>query len=193
MSKKTFFSSDHHFYHNNIIKYANRPFSSVTEMNEAMIDNHNSVVGKNDDVYFLGDFAFTRYASDVVQILRQLNGHKHFIAGNHDKIMFSDDRIKAQFETFTGAPYKEIYIQDPSVPKGRQHIVLSHYAFRVWNKAHHGSFHCYGHSHGSLPDDPNARSVDVGVDCWDFTPIEYQQLKKVMLKKNWKPIDHHGE
>jgi len=63
---------------------------------------------------------------------------------------------------------------------------------RVWNKSHHGAWHLYGHSHGTLPDDKNSLSFDVGVDCHNFTPINFEQVSAIMKKKNFKPIDHHG-
>ena len=189
--RKTFFASDHHFFHANIIKYANRPFNNIYSMNEILIERHNSVVSPQDIVYFIGDFSFSSDENEVINIIKRLNGEKHFIAGNHDKGMFKE-RIMKQFQTFSKTPFKEIYVQDPDARGGKQSITLCHYAMRVWNKSHHGAFHLYGHSHGSLPDDPNSRSFDVGVDCWDFTPVSYEQVKKVMAKKNWKPIDHHG-
>jgi calcineurin-like phosphoesterase family protein len=74
-----------------------------------------------------------------------------------------------------------------------QDITLCHYALRVFNKSHHGSWHLYGHSHGTLPDDPNSLSFDVGVDCHNYFPISLDQVKKIMSKKTWKPIDHHGK
>lgn len=189
--RKTFFASDHHFFHANIIKYANRPFNNIWSMNETLIERHNSVVTSKDIVYFVGDFAFTSDEDEIINILKRLNGEKHFVAGNHDKGMFKDSIMK-QFQSFSRSPFKEIYVQDADARGGKQSITLCHYALRVWNKSHHGAFHLYGHSHGSLPDDPNSRSFDIGVDCWDFTPVSYDKVKKVMAKKNWKPIDHHG-
>lgn len=190
-TRNFFFSSDHHFFHKNVIQYTNRPFSCIDEMNEAMIVNHNKVVTSQDIVYFVGDFAFTSDENAVVNILRRMNGEKHFVPGNHDKVMFKD-KIRKQFNSFSTSSHKEIYVPDESARGGRQSITLCHYAMRVWNKSHHGAYHLYGHSHGSLPDDPNSRSFDVGVDCWDFTPVSYDQVKKVMNKKNWKSVDHHG-
>jgi calcineurin-like phosphoesterase family protein len=106
--------------------------------------------------------------------------------GNHDKGI-------SQFGHKFGW-VKDIYtvkVKDDDSPRGIQDIVLLHYAMRVWNKSHHGAFHCYGHSHHSLPDDPNALSMDVGVDGWDYAPLSYREIKAFMKKKTWKPVDHH--
>ena len=77
-----FFTSDHHFYHTNIIKYCNRPFQSVEEMNEEMVKRWNSVVNPGDTVYYLGDFSLAKRPVEV--FVPRLNGEKHFIMGNHD-------------------------------------------------------------------------------------------------------------
>jgi len=74
-----------------------------------------------------------------------------------------------------------------------QQIILCHYAMRVWDKSHWGIWHLYGHSHGSLPDDPRSLSYDVGVDKNNFTPLLFEEVKEIMSKKTFKPVDHHGE
>ena len=82
---KIWFSSDHHFFHNNIIKYCNRPFETVEEMNEALVKNWNSVVGPDDHVYHLGDFCFGNVEKwNWCLEPGRLNGHIHLILGNHD-------------------------------------------------------------------------------------------------------------
>lgn len=73
-----------------------------------------------------------------------------------------------------------------------QRIVLCHYAMRVWDQSHYGTWHLHGHSHGTLPDIKEMLSCDVGVDCWNFTPVSMEQLNAHMAKKIWKPVDHHG-
>lgn len=180
------FTSDTHYGHANIIKYCNRPWSTVSEMDEGMIRNYNSVVQPGDTVYHLGDVGFHRDFNDMVKIIQRLNGNKILIMGNHDKKMHPS--VKRCFASCH--PYLEIDVDDVDV--GRQKIILFHYAARVWNKSHRGSWQLYGHSHGSLPDDPNALAFDVGVDCHGYTPISYSQVKARMAKKSYKAVDHHG-
>jgi len=75
-----FFTADRHFGHISIIELAGRPFSSVAEMDEIMIERHNKVVRPGDIVHDLGDFAF----ADHDPYLRRLNGQMYLTLGNHD-------------------------------------------------------------------------------------------------------------
>lgn len=165
-----FFTSDHHFGHSNIIKYCNRPFKNVDDMNESMIKNWNEVVKSGDTVYYVGDFCFD---PNPAKFLYRLNGKKILIKGNHD-----------------GKPKKEhgwSHICDYNeVKHEKQHIVLCHYAMRVWNRSHYGAWMLYGHSHGSLPDDPQLLSIDVGVDCHEYRPISFEEIKNIMSRKRPK-------
>lgn len=149
-------------------------------MNESLIANWNSKVGPNDTIYHLGDIGFSR---SLDRILRRLNGRKIWILGNHDNKLVNDPKITRFFE--------DIY-DVHTVKWDGQEIFLSHYAHRVWNKSHRGAWHLYGHSHGSLADDPNSRSFDIGVDCHNYFPLSFQEVGKIMATKNWVPIDHHG-
>lgn len=80
---KTLFTGDNHFCHENIIKYANRPFANATEMNEAFIKNWNGMASKSDRVFVAGDFALAN-KTKIREILERLNGYKILIMGNHD-------------------------------------------------------------------------------------------------------------
>lgn len=173
---KIWFTSDTHFGHANIIKYCNRPFASVEEMDRTLISNWNSKIQPNDIVHHLGDFCFGHFE----RYKKQLNGKIHFIEGNHDKEAFN---FRNSFDSYK--KFNEIRVNG-------QKIVLCHYALRVWNKSHHGSWHLYGHSHGTLPDDKNALSFDVGVDCHNYFPLSFEDVARIMKKKDFKPIDHHG-
>ncbi len=170
-----FFTADTHFAHKRIIELAKRPFTTVEEMDEVMIKRWNAVVTENDVVYHLGDFAWT----DHTPYLRQLNGQKHLILGNHDY----DNRVDKAKGWHSVERYRELKIGDDN-------LVLFHYAMRVWNKSHHGSISLYGHSHGNLLGDD--QSLDVGVDCWMFAPITLEQIKNRLSyqPKRFEP-DHH--
>lgn len=165
--EQVFVTSDTHFGHTNIIGYANRPFSDVKEMDECLIENWNSVVGKNQHVFHLGDFAFGNVEYQR-KILSRLNGKIHFVRGNHDH---------NHPEGFDNLPdIIELKTQ------GRL-WVLSHYAFRVWNCSHRGAINLYGHSHGCLADDPNLQAMDVGVDS-----IAELFAHPHRLQENYKPV-----
>ena len=187
MERNLFFTSDTHFSHENVIKYAKRPFANVDEMNETLIKNWNNTVTKQDIIYILGDVAFERDEDKLVWMLSRLNGEKHLIEGNHDDKMTA--KVKKQFQTIS--QLREIRVAAPELEHKWQYITLCHYAMRVWNKSHYGAFHLFGHSHGTMPDDPNSLSLDVGVDCWNYAPVSYAQIKERMKKKTFKPIDNH--
>lgn len=164
--------------HTNVIKYCNRPFESVEEMNEAIIANFNERVKPNDTVYMLGDIVLVKgnepqRAKQINDFLSRMNGHKHLIFGNHDK-----DLRKEKFHRFFKwvGDYKEISVQG-------QKIILMHYALRTWNRQHKKSWNLFGHSHNNLPDLPTLLSMDVGVDAHDYKPISFEEVKVYMEAK----------
>lgn len=83
MTSSTWVVSDTHFYHENIIKYCSRPYANAVEMNEDMIAKWNAVIGKDDIVWHLGDFAFGS-KDHVKEIVSRLNGRINLVMGNHD-------------------------------------------------------------------------------------------------------------
>lgn len=216
MSNEIFFTSDLHFGHGNVIKYSNRPFmdqferheydkakanltpaeyreferrfklsrQTVERMDNTMIERFNSKVLPNSTVYILGDVAFYKEVSTTISLLKRMNGRKILIAGNHDKYMVKDRAFRDCFEQVRD--FMEIKHENQS-------ITLCHYAMLTWNKSHHGAWMLHGHSHGSLPDDNTQLRIDVGVDCHDFYPISFSEVKEIMSKKKYAPIDHHGE
>jgi calcineurin-like phosphoesterase family protein len=186
----TFFTSDLHFGHARVIEYSNRPFKNVDEMDEALVANWNAVVQPNDTVYLVGDVSFHRHEKTLA-LLSRLQGNIGLILGNHDKKLKPEALRRFAF-------VKDMYtakIEDPDAGKhsnGVQRIVLCHYALRVWEASHYGAWSLYGHSHGSLPDNPRVKAFDVGVDCHDYRPISYERVKEIMATKTFAPVDHHG-
>lgn len=154
---KTFFTSDTHFGHANIIHHCSRPFATINEMDDVLIENWNAVVGPKDTVWHLGDFSMGG-AEDAQRYRSCLNGRIHLIWGNHDRNSVRSLPIWASSQYAT-----EIRLDGHD-------ITLCHYAMRVWNRSHRGSLMLYGHSHGGLPGN------DVGVDVWNFRPVTLDQI-----------------
>ena len=187
-----FFTADSHYGHKNILKYAKRPFETVELMNEALIRNWNSVVGPDDTIWHLGDFAFGNVDA-VRNILLRLNGKKNFILGNHDKVIRNDFLNVFENRNFLKSNKHFHNIQEILVPDTEQdtdqRIVMCHFPIESWNHAHHGSWHLHGHCHGSLPSAEDKARLDVGVDVHNYTPISYDQVKVIMSKKIFKPFN----
>jgi calcineurin-like phosphoesterase family protein len=167
------------------MNYCNRPYETVEEMDETIISNWNKVVKSEDVVYHCGDFAFVKKPEDVERYIKRLNGQIHLIRGNHDK-----SKIYNKVKGFAWMSGK---YQGKMVKINEYLIYCSHYAQLVWDKSHYGAFNAYGHSHGTLLDNPNSLSCDVGVDVWNYTPVSFDEFLSVMKKKNFKPVDYHGE
>jgi calcineurin-like phosphoesterase family protein len=173
------FTSDTHFGHENIIKYCSRPFSSVEEMDETLIENYNKVVKPEDLVYHLGDFALVR-PERVIEYRKRLHGTIHLISGNHDRWVNANKKDTYGF-AWIGS-YKEIKV----LP---EKICLMHYALKTWNGMHRGSYMLHGHSHGKLGMNLMKRRMDVGVDPCGYKPISLEEVDIVMKKINFTSGD----
>jgi calcineurin-like phosphoesterase family protein len=178
---KTFFTSDHHFGHKNILKFTERPQETIEEMDQYLIDQWNKVVSEKDRVYYVGDFSY-RAEKSVGYYLSKLNGNKIFIEGNHDDVEGIDK--------FNGVPMRQADI----IKVGKQKIHLSHYPLRVWQHAHRGAWCLYGHTHTNIEDMPWGKSMDVGIDNaarlgFGYRPLEYQEIAELMKERKILSID----
>lgn len=131
-----FYISDTHFGHHNIIRYDNRPFFTVKEMDETLIDRWNEEVSDKDTVYILGDFSWYG-TKETLKVLDRLTGHKVLVRGNHDKI---SAHIADRFDKI--CDYLEI-------TDGSTKVVMSHYPMPFWNGQFNDSVHLYGHVHNA--------------------------------------------
>lgn len=159
-----FFTSDLHLNHFNVIRFCNRPFNSLEEMNSVLIENWNKKVKSSDTVYVLGDFIFMGNSFSVRNILQQLNGKKILIIGDHDKPTKNIKELEQHQYYF----YKNKDIM----------IALFHWCIRNWQRSHYNSWHLYGHSHGRLS--PIGKSWDVGVDNNKFEPLSLDEIINIM-------------
>lgn len=175
MPRRIFFTADTHFGHRGIIEHCNRPFATTEEMDNTLIANWNSLVGSDDDVWHLGDFAWSKHA----EYLARLNGNIRLVLGNHDKMSAA---AKACFtktcELFTGR-----VSGNRDLPK----FFLFHYPMVSWpsKSFHHdagGTIHLYGHVHGRYTREGEP-SMDVGVDTHNFFPYTMEEVLSTIERK----------
>ena len=158
----TFFTSDLHFFHNNVIRFCNRPYSSVEQMNDALISNWKSVVKPDDHVWMLGDISFGNY-DQTTGVLNQLPGIKHLIVGNHDRKGRPDKLFNRDWERHFVDRHDYYRLK---MKEGK--FVLCHFPFASWERNYY-NFH--GHVHSLAGYKNKWRQYDVGVDANNYTPI----------------------
>lgn len=180
--QRIWFTSDTHWGHLNIIKFCNRPWKTVEEMDEALIENWNSAVSKDDIVFHLGDFAFApnwRWK----ELLSRLNGHIYLILGNHDVSRWPGDSVMTLFEQVSQQMFLKV---------DNKQIYLSHCPLLCYDGTYRSSENVIwalsGHTHiqkinNSGKDFERLKYMlpsqyDVGVDFNDYTPISYEKLSE---------------
>lgn len=183
---KLWFTSDCHFYHENIIKYCNRPFNNAEEMNEVLIKNWNELVKPDDDVIIAGDMIHSGNLDLVYDILDKLNGSKWLTFGNHCyQNKFERDEICKKFNHHCWDAM-DIQVKDSELEDGLMKIHIQHYPCEFWTR---GAIHLYGHVHsgplstGSEVCKFNPMRYDIGVDNNDFKPISYEEIKVIITKQ----------
>lgn len=172
-----YFTSDNHFYHENIIKLSKRPFKNCDDMHSNLIKNWNDTVSNDDEVYIIGDFAYRGDALKVNHILEILNGKKYLVIGNHDKYLYHDE-----FNTNLYEWIKDYYILNYNKIK----FVMFHYPILEWADYYKNSIHIYGHVHNSNSERLNIlgkKAYNVGVDVNNYRPVSIEDIIKKCLKK----------
>lgn len=175
------FTSDWHLGHKRILELGNgRPFASIEEHDAAIIENVNKKFPKG-RLYFTGDLCFGG-SERIAEVLRQIKAEFFWIRGNHDPKKLKPE-VAAHVAWF--GDYKEIHQEG-------QYIVLSHFPFLTWHKAHYGAWMIHGHSHNNLAPTTQPR-VDCGVDGHNFEPWTYEEMQELMTSRSYSGVDHHDE
>ena len=199
--------SDPHIYHTNVIKYCNRPFTSVEEMNEALVNRWNQLVGPDDTVYCLGDFSMA--ARPVETFTPRLMGKKYLVPGNHDfchsyhkKSRNPENQKKwiAYYESFGWNVLPEQttldlpgigvvnvchhpYSNDNS-SKDEQPGFEDKYA--KWRPIDDGKTLLCGHIHEKWLTKKTSKGslmINCGVDRWDFKPVSLDTIVELIKKE----------
>lgn len=199
---RTWFTSDTHFGHANMFRKFNpqtrrvfgsdQAYQSVQEMDADMIRVWNERVAPEDDVWMLGDVSFYHSYEPIANVLRQLNGRKRLVLGNHDPVIIEHrDRFISEGLFYSIDNYAEMNM---IVDGKKQKVVMFHFPMAVWHKNHHGAFHLYGHCHGSFT--AVGKQMDVGWDTNDLPghipgPISWEQVKECLSARPQVVQDHH--
>ena len=140
-----------------------------------------------DRVFHLGDFGWAKKASEITAIVKQLNGQKHLLLGNHDK-----DAVRKSEGWAWIKDYHELKVDMGGERK--QKIVLHHYPLLVWNGGHHdpGSWMLHGHCHNSLTV-PDTTRLDMGVQGWAYAPVSLEEVAAEMAKREYIVYDQHTD
>lgn len=186
--KNEFFSSDWHMYHKKIKEYCphTRRGDTLEQMVDMILTNISEQTRPGDVLYNVGDVSFgtadqTWHAMKKIQ---DMGIEHHLIMGNHDKTIRSDQSLQTLFDS----------VQDKKIiVVGRTQIVLSHIPFAcgMWDSAHYGSWHFYGHAHGSYS--MEGKCMDVGIDTrptGDMKMWSYEELKVIMDRQPVIKIHH---
>jgi len=168
---KRFLIADLHYGHKNIIDYESRPFENTHEMDKILTENWNKTIGKNDKVYVLGDFSFSN-ATIIKSILEKLNGYKILVMGNHDR--------GHSVSWWLGAGFNEVS-ENPIIVD--DFYMLSHEPLYINKNMPYANI--FGHVHGSpLYQDYSSNSFCVSVERINYTPINFDEVKRLILSSN---------
>lgn len=182
---KTFFTSDTHFFHDNILKFDNRPYDTMEEMCGEMLKLWNIKVSKNDTVYILGDYTW-KQSDECIEYLQKLNGMKKLILGNHD-FRNASNKYKNLFESIKD--YDDIKVTLENGKKKR--CILSHYPIHFYNGHYHDTIMLFGHVHdtrendlvmkiaeqlNNLEDPCPVHMINVGCMHWNYEPVTLDEM-----------------
>lgn len=194
---KTFITSDLHFFHGNIIKYcpeSRGSFSSVDDMHEAIINNINSMVTDDDTLIIAGDIGFAS-AGKICDLLKQVNGMKKLVWGNHDKKFRQTTEYQCQKKIMGVEWDGDVLDFKHKFEEKTYQILVCHFPFLTWDGQHHGSINLHGHCHSSFEkrntQGPNVRQIDVGCDGNSMMPHDLDDVCSEMSRRQASFHGHH--
>lgn len=170
------FTSDWHLYHKKIQEYcpATRKGDTPEQMTEMILTNISEQSNYGDVIYNIGDVSFgTRQQTlDALRDIQKMGIKHHLILGNHDKRIRDDEVLQECFESVSDMK---------AITLGKQVIIMSHFAYAIWDRKHYGSWHFFGHSHGGYQQE--GKCMDVGIDSrptGDMKMWTYDELAEIM-------------
>jgi len=164
-----FWTADWHFFHRKILEYCNRPFKSEAHMRNTIINNFNKTVGKKDSTFVVGDVAMLGGSQweRLKGVMQKLNGTKHLIFGNHDEFRW-ERYVDIGFTTVHSA----LWLREDGLD-----LIMAHDP-SVYCTVKPGTILICAHVHTLFKSLQKELVVNVGVDQWDFKPINIKQIRE---------------
>jgi calcineurin-like phosphoesterase family protein len=181
-------TSDTHYAHTNICKgvsnwdFVSRPdsvrdFKNLSQMNDAIVNNINAKVGKDDTLIHVGDWSFGGFENIELFRSRIVCENIHLILGNHDHhIKHNKGDVKDLFTTV--GKMEEITI-------AKKLFVFCHYPLDSWEEMRRGTYMIHGHVHTKGDQRfGHGRKMDVGIDgSPDFAPYHIDDIFRILEKR----------
>jgi calcineurin-like phosphoesterase family protein len=184
------FTSDHHFQHENIIKFGrgHGQFKTINHHDKILCDNWYRTVAPSDKIILLGDIALGD-AEKSLDYFRWLPGIKLLVPGNHDKIFSGNSKTHVErwwkkYEEVGFEILPETYHMDIPTKNGNVEVVLSHFPYgrtqhesikdkhKKYRPEFEGKPLIHGHTHSeNKTNAENPYEYHVGVDAHDFMPV----------------------
>lgn len=171
MGRRLWVTADTHFGEAEAISMFGRPFPDPDAMDEALVDAINASVGRRDELLHLGDFCGPNPEGRRPQIAHAARMRARIrcrrvclVRGNHDPV---SRRFAALFDRVDD-------LRSWRAGPEELRVNACHWPLRLWRGQFKGALLLHGHAHGGLP--AAGRSIDVGVDCWQWKPVPFDEL-----------------
>lgn len=200
----SFFTSDEHYFHKNVIRLCGRPFESMEEMHEELISRHNFKVGVRDTVYHLGDFVWS--PAHLRSILERLNGRHILIKGNHDQCHSCHKKHEKMSQRYLDSGFFSLY-EETFYTIGGRLCKLNHFPYYNEDATEHYEMrykdwrpikgpeqvllrgHSHSKSHEKVKWHGGKLMIDVGVDGNNYYPYSKEELEELIrVSLNERPV-----
>ncbi len=182
MASTIWISGDTHFGEAKAISLFERPFADVATMDAALLDAINRNVKKRDVLIHIGDFCGPFQEGRDAQVGHAVDIRNKIVCKNIQLIRGNHDPKIAKFERLFDSVKNQATFRRKN---GGERVVLCHYPLRAWRGQLSGSMHLYGHTHGALEE--MGRSMDVGVDSWNYSPVRLSYALDILAARPLTP------
>ena len=164
-----FWTGDWHLYHKNMLDYCKEPFKNIKEKHKVLMTNYNQTVRNEDTCYFIGDIAMVGPSmwEHIKGIITKLNGRKHLVFGNHDEF---------KWQRYLDVGFTSVHSAHWMTLDGFN-LVMAHDP-AVYCALNPDTILICAHVHTLFRSLPKQKVINVGINMWDYKPVNFDQIRK---------------